>query len=254
MIIDAFTFFNELELLDIRLHELSNVVDKFILVEATRTHSGKFKPLYFEENKSEFKHYNIRHIIVNDLPNDDDYWVPERYQREVIKQGLINCKDEDLILISDVDEIPKSSIIKENEFVRTDTHYVFEQRLHYYYLNTYFPVDKLWRGTVAVRFKYLKKKSIEYFRHMRVKGIKIPNAGWHFSYLGGANKIKVKLDSFAHKEFNSPFYKDKKYIDQCISTLTSLFNPKEKLVCDQYKTCLPEYVFNNQDLFKKFIL
>lgn len=68
MIFDAFSFYNELDLLEIRLHELSDVVDFFVLVEATRTHSGRFKPLYYKMNRHRFSHFNdkIIHIIVDD--------------------------------------------------------------------------------------------------------------------------------------------------------------------------------------------
>lgn len=74
MIYDCFTFFNELELLELRLHELADVVDKFVLVEATKTHSNKSKPLYYWENRSRFGefHDKIIHIIVDDLPDAKD--------------------------------------------------------------------------------------------------------------------------------------------------------------------------------------
>src|SRR5208337_1996465 len=113
MIYDCFTFFNELELLGLRLHELAEVVDKFVLVEATKTHSNQPKPLHYQENRSRFGgfHDKIIHIIVDDLPDAKDPWVLENYQRNCIARGLVNCRPDDFLLISDLDEIPGATTV-----------------------------------------------------------------------------------------------------------------------------------------------
>jgi beta-1,4-mannosyl-glycoprotein beta-1,4-N-acetylglucosaminyltransferase len=97
MIYDCFTFFNELDILEIRLNILKNVVDKFVLVEATRTHQGKEKPLYFSENKARYKEFEdkIIHIVIDEYPpyEGKSAWVLERYQRDMIaKDGRIASK------------------------------------------------------------------------------------------------------------------------------------------------------------------
>jgi Glycosyltransferase family 17 len=109
MIYDCFTFFNELELLEIRLNELAGVVDRFVLVEATRTHSNQRKPLYFSENQSRFASWKNRiiHIVADDLPaTGDDAWVRENFQRNCIMRGLTACSDTDTILVSDLMKFP----------------------------------------------------------------------------------------------------------------------------------------------------
>src|SRR5689334_5945992 len=113
MIYDCFIFFNELELLDIRLNILNEVVDKFVLVEATQTHQYKPKPLYYSDNKERFKafHDKIIHLIVDELPPNPtngprNSWDMERFQRNCIARGLNDCKPDDVIIISDLDEIP----------------------------------------------------------------------------------------------------------------------------------------------------
>jgi beta-1,4-mannosyl-glycoprotein beta-1,4-N-acetylglucosaminyltransferase len=115
MVYDTFIFFNELELLELRLNELSDVVDRFILVEATRTFTNKPKPLYYAENKHLFSKFNhkITHIIVEDLPESDNPWILERFQRNCISRGFNNMSDDDIIMISDTDEIPRAEIVKE---------------------------------------------------------------------------------------------------------------------------------------------
>ena len=88
MIYDCFTFFNEFDLLEIRLNELDSVVDKFVLVEATKTFSGKDKPLYFNENKNKFNKFlnKIIHVIVDEYPNLNGDWVIENHQRNEISK------------------------------------------------------------------------------------------------------------------------------------------------------------------------
>ena len=110
MIFDCFTFFNELNILEIRLNELTEVVDWFVLVEATKTFQGQDKPLYYLENKNLFEEFNdkIIHIVV-EFPEriDNEYgrtkslaWGREQYQRDQIARGLNAAKSDDLVIIS----------------------------------------------------------------------------------------------------------------------------------------------------------
>jgi len=137
-IFDCFKFFNELELLELRLMELNDVVDYFVLVEANKTHTGKEKPYIFEENKEMFKDYlnKIIHVKVDDLPpySQNDIWTAENYQRNCIMRGLVDyAENGDKIIVSDIDEIPNPETIKEN---LTDNRWVtFKQKLYYYYVN-----------------------------------------------------------------------------------------------------------------------
>ena len=126
MIYDCFTFFNELDLLEIRLNILNEVVDKFVLVEATRTHRGNPKPLYFKENKKRFAPFldKIIHIVVDSYEPVEKYiaskdsdpklhsWAYENFQRHAIIHGLDDLKDEDSLIISDLDEIPTAEAVR----------------------------------------------------------------------------------------------------------------------------------------------
>jgi len=139
-IYDCFTFFNELDVLEIRLNILNDKVDYFVLVEATTTHSGKKKELYFENNKSRYSEFSkkIIHVVVDDMPElKDDRWVLENFQRNAIMRGLSDCKEDDVIMISDLDEIPN---IKDADDIKNRAKIISSKNdvLYkiYYYLKT----------------------------------------------------------------------------------------------------------------------
>ena len=137
MVYDCFQFFNELDILKLRLHIMNPVVDRFVISEATETFSGNPKPLYYEENKEMFAEFadKIIHVVVDDTPpgytHDRD-----TFQKNAVGRGLKDCTDEDIIIFSDLDEIPNPEKIKEilQNFDRTKI-YHFAQRLFYCYLN-----------------------------------------------------------------------------------------------------------------------
>jgi len=114
-IYDCFTFANELDVLDIRLHELDALVDTFVLVEAPRTFRGEEKPLQFDLNRERYARFASRivHIVVSDipLPVNGDRWIPQIYQRRAIVRGLPQCAPDDIVMVSDVDEIPDPALL-----------------------------------------------------------------------------------------------------------------------------------------------
>ena len=223
MIYDCFTFFNELDLLEIRLHTLDKVVDKFVLVEATKTHQDKPKPLHFLNNQSryqQFKH-KIIHVVVDDYPSyfsklrKPTSWDLEKHQRNQIQRGLVNCSPDDVVIVSDLDEIPnpaKITAFKDREGVQ-----VFRQLNFYYYLNcvNQEESEKVWYGSVmshakdfkrpqelraisnkmhAENLKILKDKFYRIIKSItqpifRKEISTIDDGGWHFSFLGGVDKI-----------------------------------------------------------------
>ena len=136
---DCFTFFNELDLLEIRLETLDSVVDFFVIAEAPITYRADPKPLYFELNKQRFAKFlpKIRHIIVDDLPTEkgfDQNWQRETLQRAALERGLADARDEDIIMLSDLDEIPTPAKIKE-AINWHDTLRVFHMRFFSYFAN-----------------------------------------------------------------------------------------------------------------------
>jgi beta-1,4-mannosyl-glycoprotein beta-1,4-N-acetylglucosaminyltransferase len=142
-IFDCFLFFNELDLLELRLNELSDVVDFFVLAEATVTHRGVPKPLIFRQNRDRFAPFlnRIIHVVVDDMPgcgpSEPERWRRENFQRQALLRGLSGARTRDYVIISDLDEIPHPSAIenvaRKREII--PTRYAFEMRMFYYYLN-----------------------------------------------------------------------------------------------------------------------
>lgn len=159
-IFDCFTFFKELDLLDIRLHELAPAVDHFVIVEAARTFSGEPKPLVFAENRGRFAAFDskIIHVVVDDFPPARSAWDRESYQRRQIARGLATAAPDDFIIISDVDEIPRRSaletIIASGRAHNAYT--VFGLAEFHHRLNLHRENFTLWLGTRMLQKKILR--------------------------------------------------------------------------------------------------
>lgn len=252
-IIDCFTFYNEMELLEIRLNYLAPVVDKFVLVESTKTHSGLDKPLFFEENKALFKPFlnDITHIIVDNMPsvNDvSDRWVLENYQRNSIMTGLdhIQPAPKDYILISDIDEIPRRDLL-ERQFVG-----VYVQRCFMYYLNVL--SDENWTGTVGLEYDRITSHygNPQKVRNHRSQMEPIRNGGWHFGWLGGYERVYQKIKAFAHTEIDQPNIMDN--LKHSVENIIALWCPNDgSMKPIPMDDTFPDYVIDNQDKFKEFI-
>ena len=247
---DCFTFFNEFELLELRLNLLNNMVDHFVLVEADKTHKNESKEFNFEKNKDRFTEYlhKIVYIKVDDMPPYDlnNEWILENYQRNCIARGLQNIDPEDIVLVSDIDEIPNPNVIellknnqcsvifKTRNRVQLDfiqvlkffpesmfkhhgmrlldkTPLALEQTLFYYFVNC--RSKGKWNGTVITKAKNLSTP--QKLRNRRDKFPRIKNNGWHFSYLGGVDKVLLKMNSIVESKVNA-YSED--YIKKCITT------------------------------------
>jgi len=212
MLIDAFTFFQELDILEIRLRELYDVVDQFILVEATRTHKGDPKPLYYAENRPRFRRWNdkIRHHVVADLPDGTTQaaiWRREIGQRQEIARALYDTPDDAIVLVSDLDEIPRAEAVAHLAQVGLpdDMVVTFDQTLYYYNVNTAC-TNLRWNGTratLAANVRALTPDGIRWSglrSHEYPRAARFPNAGWHLSYFGDVAHIRQKMTSFLHQE------------------------------------------------------
>lgn len=253
MIYDTFLFYNELEVLDIRLNELDKVVDKFVLVEATKTHTNQKKPLYYQKNKSRFKkfHKKIIHIIVDDSPDVYMPWIIERHQLSAVTRGLGKCKPDDIILYSCVDEIPKAEKILEWKD-RSGDNKVFKLALSLYFFNCVRENGEI-EGTRMFKFKDLEKFKDIYFTRYLKPDINILDGGWHFSYMGGIKKIKQKLNAFAHQELNNDKYNTPERIMRAIIEGRDPFGFGWKFKIKDV-SFLPKYVQDNIPKFEKFLI
>lgn len=227
MIIDTFLFFNELDILELRLKELENVVDKFVLVEAAFTFSGKPKPLYYAENMDRFARWKnqIYHYVLLECPQEDDYdWGREYYSRNAIARAVRPFLDKHpIIMLSDVDEIPRPIAVGGafNNLERDDV-ITFDQTMYYYYLNL--KGNLTWHGTRMFSSNMLERKSPQELRHFTDPTNILYRSGWHFSHCnGGINKIKEKLFAGSHQEYNKPEFTDTSKISERVFSGKDLY-------------------------------
>jgi glycosyltransferase involved in cell wall biosynthesis len=204
-IIDCFQFYNELDLLDIRLAELAPVVDRFVLVEARYTHAGDPKPLYFDQNRHRFAAYldRIDHVIVEDDPGGFS-WKREGHQREAIARGIPDVADDDMILISDVDEIPRRCVIAALREMPADL-YSLQMAIHLYFLDLKSPEP--WISAAAAPGRLIRRIGVNPIRYLVKQGIghTIGDAGWHLTWMGGLDGFRAKMRAYAHRENNAGF-------------------------------------------------
>lgn len=199
-IFDCFTFFNELELLHLRFMEYYDIVDYFVIVESTKSHTGKQKDLIFQTNKSKFNKYldKVIHVIVEDLPDyqSNDIWTPENFQRNCISRGLDGIAEPgDIIFVSDCDEFWDTDRLEEIKTKNIPC--VFEQELFYYWINC--KQNCTWTGTCSAPYGSMTPQEMRNFARFNPDNV-IKNGGWHYSYQGGANKIKEKVENIAESQ------------------------------------------------------
>ena len=245
MLIDAFTFLNEKELVELRIKYLNELVDSFLIVEANVTHTGKEKKWNFPEvlknNLKEFSHKIQYHQVEIDLKKAEaekspNYkggtwgrsWRIETMQRNHIKEVIKNFSSNDIIIMSDLDEIPsknKLSFIKSCDF-KTIAPVAFEQAS--FHLNCNFLESNNWVGSVVMTKELIDKYEPQTFRDLRTRISRLTEAGWSFSSFGGAKRVKEKIESFCHEELNKEEYKNEEHLNKCIQTGEDLFGRKVK--------------------------
>ena len=230
-IYDCFTFFNETELLEIRFRLLDKYVDHFVIAESDLTHSGNPKPFNFEKEKPRFAPWmeKIIYIPVHQCadglvfnPEQTRYdpgsasWKLENEQRDALSAIRKQVLDEDLVIISDLDELPHPGLL--SKFSCPEKPLVLSLLFHYYFMNCQNKgKERWWNGCIISSGKYFKAHTPQEFRDNRHQYRLIKKAGWHFSYLGGVEMIKYKLRSFAHTEFNKEEYMDDDHIMKAIT-------------------------------------
>ena len=293
-IFDCFMYFDEEVVLDLRLNILNEYVDYFVIVESIFTHKGDRRKLQFNHKKFEkFKDKiiyliydvepkNIEKIFSNDSEEEksrkyiQNAGLRENGQRNFISNGLDKAQSEDVILISDVDEIPNLknldlSIINQKIIL-------FKQDMFYYKFNLKLP-NLTWTGTKACKKKYLKTpqwlrnikdRKFSFFRFdtlfSKTKYINIRfinNGGWHFTNIKTAAEIEYKLKSYLHhREFDeNPISKNE--IEEIIKNKKAIYNLKvdkrsnkigdgdklEKYSLDK----LPKFLQDNLNIYKDWM-
>jgi beta-1,4-mannosyl-glycoprotein beta-1,4-N-acetylglucosaminyltransferase len=275
-IFDCFTYFNEDKLLELRLETLWDTVDYFIICESTLTFSGKPKPVNFDINR--FKKYEskIRYLLIDQYDfKTNEWWVYEPYQRNYMMNGLHDAHDNDLVIVSDLDEIIRPEKIYEfnpKKYYRAN----FAMKCYAYYLNNLWinpdqsPV--IWQSAAITTFGLLKSKfnsQPERVRNYKAKGIfgsfhrkimrrfktqVINDAGWHLTFMGGVKKIIEKISSSSHQEYDYPEYKNPTIILERIRNGQDVLGRPFIYQLQETNIDYPSNLKNNLSQFEDWIL
>ena len=268
-IYDCFSYWDEDLLLDLRLNILNAHVDYFVIVEGNKTWQNNSKKLRFDISKfSKFKK-KIIYIPVEDMPEGDDPYLRENFQRNCILRGLKSASEEDIIIISDLDEIPNPNEI--NQFKKKMKCAVFKQNHYYYKINLKSTQNPYWYGSRICVKKFLKspqwlrnlkfkKRSFWRIDKLRLNNI-IENGGWHFCNLKNAEQLLYKYKNLC--ETNDPYHFKEK-IDQKYLQIEEI---EKKIILGQdiigrnevYKPqaldkSFPNYILQNIKKYKEWIV
>jgi beta-1,4-mannosyl-glycoprotein beta-1,4-N-acetylglucosaminyltransferase len=283
MVYDCFVFYNEIDLLEIRLNELNEVVDYFVLVEGEKTFQGKDKILFYDENKDNQNLVKFKDRIIH-LKVPSSEFISEKegcrlfslanesMSFNYIRHGLHNAKDDDIIIVGPLDEIPKASTIKKlMDGGSFNSPKFFWISVHYYFFDTlfkhaiqYYPNGRDWIGSLITPKRSLHQDIYQQFdsrnplyQTLTSEGKPPPNGdiiedgGWHFSFIGDSEFIVNKLNSFAHMEWN---HLTEEEIEDFIVNLSDPTGQKPGAPFYGYEKLenLPVYIQQNMDRFGKY--
>ncbi len=267
-IYDCFSYLDEDFLLDLRLNILNDYVDYFVIIEGNRTWQNNYKNFKFDINKfSNFKK-KIIYVAVEDMPAGDDPYLRENFQRNCILRGLKLASENDIIIISDLDEIPNPQKIK--EFKINKQYAVFQQNHYYYKINLQSTINPYWYGSRICVKKFLK--SPQWLRNLkfkkrpfwRIDKLKlnniIKNGGWHFCNLKNAKQLLYKYKNLC--ETNDPYHFKEKIdikhlqieeIEKKISLGSDIIGRREFYEPQKIDNTFPSYILDNIEKYREWI-
>ena len=280
-IYDCFNFFNELDILELRLNTLYDHVDFFVIVESDVTHSGESKKFFYEENIERFSKFSdkiLNYKILNtpsdfiNLPETSEEELKKVYtyietqsnrfnratqldygrdffQKESVRRALVYCKDDDIIMFSDADEIPNPEFLKTiKNLSLDDTLYSLNQPMYCYFLNMLKQSD--WYGTKVGLYKNIKDLSLNELRGDESLTVKLPDGGWHFSFIGDAESVRKKITSYSARDLVNQHVYDS--VEENIKNGIDVFF-RGKLTQVPIDHSYPLHVLNNLDKYKHMI-
>lgn len=272
LIIDCFSFYNEIEMLEYRLSILYEVVDYFVICESCITFMGHPKPSFYLENKNKYERFSdkIIHILLTHEntklyknPNvlKGEQWINENTQKNsislgiysLIQQGKLGNNPYDLINICDLDEIPNPELLK---FIKYNPKNIITDgaslAMDFYYYNLNCINKGKWSSAKIVSFDYYMNyfKKIIYNIRMYKFNLTLNKAGWHLSYFGDKYFIKNKLKTNSHAdEFDKEKFTNLNYIQEKIDNKIDLFeknnNSWSKILFEENNFLPPNWEFFN---------
>ena len=279
-VFDSIIFFNELELLEMRLNILNDVVDTFVITESPFTVSGNEKPLYYLENKDRFGKFNdkIVHHITEEIPTDfshmlekskfhvgyknpDPYGtpmidIPLRFQRALFNRnnsafGIEKAgpKPDDMIITSDADEIVHPGLLENTDWFDGYNPVSYTHLRAYFKLNFKYQND--WMGPRICNWFKLSNWTVDELRQDHKNAYRMEDVAWHFSFLGNAENFKLKLASYEHTENNSEAVTGN--AEQKVEEGLDPLGRGQKYTAVPIDDTYPEYIQNNQEKYSDLI-
>ena len=268
-IYDCFSYLDEDLLLDLRFNILNEYVDYFVVIEGNKTWQNNIKPFKFKINKFEKFKDKIIYIPVENMPGGDNPYVRENFQRNTIVEGIKGSNEDDLIIISDLDEIPNPKKIK--SFNKSMKYAVFEQMHFYYKINLQSQLNPKWYGSRICIKKYLK--SPQWLRELKFKRrpfwrldkIRLNNiiedGGWHFCNLKSPKELLYKYknlcetnDPYVFKEKIDEKYLDVNQIEKKISDGLDIIGRKDSFKKIELSCKFPKFILDNKKNLKDWII
>lgn len=264
-IYDCFMLNAELEMLELRLHTLGPVVNTVVLVEGSQTFQGQPKPFHYHDHRKQFapilEQYGCElvHVPVKMFPMTDNPWEAEYFQRNAILRGLKDAEPDDLILVSDVDEIPHPQVVEavkvsfEHRLLPHDAVIACQQKLYSFTLN--WRHVRPWYGT-----RLLRRAALGFPQELRSTVVPRPgekvmkDAGWSFTWQGGIQAIRDKAKAFSHIEVNRPEYLSDENIERSIMWGESLVDGDgNEYAWSDVDDTYPQYIRDNPERFEHWL-
>jgi Glycosyltransferase family 17. len=272
-IYDCFCYFNENMVLELRLETLWDYIDYFVIAEAVYTQVGNPKPLNFDVNRFAKYKSKIRYLTVDRFPPGPmSPWKNENYQRNCLIDGLYDATNDDWVIVSDLDEIPRPETIQlydPKRYKRAD----FQQKAYAYYLNNLLmDGDRAaaWFGSKITTYRYLKEffgtatavrsyKSSGLLRVLRRTWFKtfhvqvIKDGGWHFTWMLKPENIVTKMEAIAEQHVVKEEFKKLDYIQTKISAGEDVLNPKSHYIREEVvESVFPSYLIAHRDKYREW--
>ena len=266
---DCVIYLDEDLLLDLRFNILNNFVDYFVVVESNKTWQNNKKKFNFNINNFKSFINKIIYIKVEDMPDGENPWLRENFQRNCIARGLLRASDEDLIIVSDADEIPNPQKIVNFDYKRK--YAVFEQKQYCYKLNLHNETHPIWRGSKACVKKYLQ--SPQWLRELKIKKrpfwridkmnlkYSIEKGGWHFCNLKTPRQLLFKYKNLCEYKDNYVFFNriddnflNEKVIEENVRNQKDIIGRGDVYKKEKIDSSYPDYILNNILIFKDWII
>lgn len=275
-VFDCFPLFNEIDLLELRLNELWDVVDVFVIVEAKHTFTGNPKPMCLAENEERLAKYadKIRYVVVDAFPDGMSNWGKEEYQRNALKREMSDVQPDDILIFSDLDEIPRASVVKDiiAQGIRPREIYCLSLDWYSFYLNIkiaqkwerqgprmiragdlgeFYPLRRVMAPTRRWGRNVMRQIKSSWRMGFWAKRILVPDAGWHLTWMGGVEAVALKGSSIPN---HSSMPEGEKTVAWADTRVKDLLADGTRYSIVSIDDSFPAFVRENPEAFEKYIL